>query len=74
MEDEVKLEEQMVDDINTNCLEDEATLEILDDANETDEEKTETLEVDDLEVQTTFNEDSVEELIDEEGSVENVSY
>lgn len=74
MEDELKLEEQMIEDINTNCLEDEATLEILDDANETDEEKTETLEVDDLEVQTTFNEDSVEELIDEEGSVENVSY
>lgn len=60
-----------MEDINTNCLEDEATLEILDDANETNEEK---IEVDDLEVQTTFNEDSVEELIDEEGSVENVSY
>lgn len=74
MEDEAKLEEQMLEDINTNCLEDEVTLEILDDANETDEEKIETLEVDDLEVQTTFNEDSVEELIDEEGSVENVSY
>lgn len=74
MEDELKLEEQILEDINTNCLEDEATLEILDDANETDEEKIETLEVDDLEVQTTFNEDSVEELIDEEGSVENVSY
>lgn len=71
MEDELKLEEQMIEDINTNCLEDEATLEILDDANETDEEK---IEVDDLEVQTNFNEDSVEELIDEEGSVENVSY
>lgn len=71
MEDELKLEEQMIEDINTNCLEDEATLEILDDANETDEEK---IEVDDLEVQTTFNEDSVEELIDDEGSVENVSY
>lgn len=70
MEDELKLEEQMVEDINTNCLKDEATLEILDDANETDEEIIE----DDLEVQTTFNEDSVEELIDEEGSVENVSY
>lgn len=27
-----------------------------------------------LEVQNTFNESSVEELIDEEGSVENVSY
>lgn len=27
-----------------------------------------------VEVQTTFNESSVEEMIDEEGSVENVSY
>ena len=70
MEDELKLEEQMIEDINTNCLEDEATLGIADDVDKTDEEIIE----DDLEVQTTFNEDSVEELIDEEGSVENVSY
>lgn len=30
--------------------------------------------VEELEVQTTFNEEPLEELIDEEGSVENVYY
>lgn len=38
---------------------------------ETTEEATENIE--DVEIQTTFNETSVEELIDEEGNVENVS-
>lgn len=70
MEDELKLEEQMVEDINNNCLEAEEIIGTSDDANKTDEINVE----DDLEVQNTFNEDSVEELIDEEGSVENVSY
>lgn len=70
MEDELKLEEQMVEDINNNCLEAEEIIGSSDDANKTDEINVE----DDLEVQNTFNEDSVEELIDEEGSVENVSY
>ena len=61
MNNEEMLEQQMIDDINENCVEEIVEIETMD-------------ELDDLEVQDTFNEDDIEDLNDEEGVVENVIY
>ena len=59
MEDNAKIEEM-------------ETTELEETVEETEEETVEEIQ-DEAEIQTTFNESSVEDLMDEEGSVENVS-
>lgn len=67
MEDDNKIEEQMIQDINENCIENEEFVEVIGD-------DVETIDDEEPEVQTTFTDFAIEEMIDEEGSVENVSY